>query len=635
MIKFRQKEFIGVGTVVGLAGQLLGGGGPDTSTKFGKAQVIAGGVSNTVQNRRDYKLRKEELESNNKARLAEIAARSDAAKVTANANKEAIKAAAKAGGNITVNSNMGPQNQEQPSQVMYSTRSSRRKKKEALGFVKNIGTLAKERGLHKAVAGALVGGAITGTGAYLVDKGIQRDIKKEGDFEVAKPELTDEEKKELRKKKNRKLILTGASLATAAGGTLAAKKGYLGKDAKKFANKYISLETAKKAGNTIKDAARDYFVPEGRDGVRRPDILGLASTGVGLAIPAVLYKMNKNNYKNQIKQSSGNEEEEKSFSKKISPTPKIKIKVKPDINKKRGSNYISSGGSFTDYGGFRNFRRQFKSAVKESKQGLKDRWEYFKANPGKAILGKLSSDFGGGGREGVAKFGEDLRDLGKKTKNKTSQKLGQYIIDNSEKALAASIPLGGVVLGGIYKRTKRVGSDVIEKLDPDAYAYNKYGVKPKRKAPENDNDDKEEEMNKKYNLKRKTFAATTRYDETDNLKRMKDSDILAEQEKRADGSGFKGVLMDTAVGLGTGALVGAATGLLAKRNKLNKVGRRAKTGALIGGLAMAAAGLNKRRADEDNRDFYNRRLRYAQSHARRREALDWTANMTQRDGYSY
>ena len=36
----------------------------------------------------------------------------------------------------------------------------------------------------------------------------------------------------------------------------------------------------------------------------------------------------------------------------------------------------------------------------------------------------------------------------------------------------------------------------------------------------------------KFILKRKMFvSATTRYDDTDNLKRMKDSDILAEQEK--------------------------------------------------------------------------------------------------------
>lgn len=139
----------------------------------------------------------------------------------------------------------------------------------------------------------------------------------------------------------------------------------------------------------------------------------------------------------------------------------------------------------------------------------------------------------------------------------------------------------------------------------------------------------------KYVLKRKTFAATTRYDETDNLKRMKDSDILAEQRKRADGSGFKGVLRDTAVGLGTGALIGAASGLLAKKNKLPKINRRAKTGAILGGLVMATAGLNKRRADDENRDFYNRRLEYAQRHARRREALDWEHNMTQRDGYSF
>ena len=139
-------------------------------------------------------------------------------------------------------------------------------------------------------------------------------------------------------------------------------------------------------------------------------------------------------------------------------------------------------------------------------------------------------------------------------------------------------------------------------------------------------------------FKRKTFAipsATTRYDETDNLKRMKDSDILAADKKRADGSGFKNTIRDTAVGLGTGALIGAASGLLAKKNKWNKIQRRGRQGAILGGLIMATAALKKNRADSENRDFYNRRLAFAQRQARRREAMDWNANMTQRDGYSY
>lgn len=480
MIKFRQKEFIGVGTVVGLAGQLLGGGGPDTSTTFGKGQVIAGGISNAVQNKRDYKLRKEELEANNKARLAEIAAKSEAAKVTANANKEAIKAASKAGGNVTVNSNMGTQNQ-QPQQAMYSKSSRRKNTKEALGFVKNIGTLAKERGLHRAVADALVTGAAVGTGAYLVDKGIQRDIKKEGDFEVNKPELTKEEKK----KKRRNLILKTGIATTAIGGTVAAKKGYLGKDIKKFANKYVTKDTAKKVGNILKDTVKNHLTYEDKEsGKRKADIFGIASTGVGLAVPAVLYKMNKNRYKNQIRQSSGESEEERSYSKK----PKVKIRFERPNNK---SNYVNSGEAITDYAGFRSFKNQFIKKVKDTKQGIKETWQEFKKKPGETVLGGISSYFHGGGRKGVAKFGNDLKELGDKTKNKASQKVGQFIVDNPKTALAASIPIGGVVVGGIYAKAKGVGRKTIEKLDPNAYAYEKYGVRPKsnKKNVEEDEDE--------------------------------------------------------------------------------------------------------------------------------------------------
>ena len=128
-------------------------------------------------------------------------------------------------------------------------------------------------------------------------------------------------------------------------------------------------------------------------------------------------------------------------------------------------------------------------------------------------------------------------------------------------------------------------------------------------------------------LKRKTYS---KYDETDNLKRMKDSDILAEEKKKSPG--YRGVLRDTALGIAGGAAIGGTLGAFKKGSTL-KGG--AKTGAILGGLVMGAAGLKKRNKEEEERDFYNGRLEYAQRHARRREKMDWKANMTQRDGYSY
>jgi len=138
-------------------------------------------------------------------------------------------------------------------------------------------------------------------------------------------------------------------------------------------------------------------------------------------------------------------------------------------------------------------------------------------------------------------------------------------------------------------------------------------------------------------LKRKLY---TQWDETDNLKRMKDSDILAEQKKK--GPGYGSVLSSTAGGALAGATVGAAAlgikhGIKNKSmagfaNGLKKGG---KYGALVGGTIMAAGALRRKgKADRENK-FYNNRLEYAQRQALRREHADWHSNMTQREGYSY
>lgn len=135
-------------------------------------------------------------------------------------------------------------------------------------------------------------------------------------------------------------------------------------------------------------------------------------------------------------------------------------------------------------------------------------------------------------------------------------------------------------------------------------------------------------------LKRKLY---TQWDETDNLKRMKDSDILAEQKKK--GPGYGSVLSSTAGGALAGATVGAAA--LGIKHGLNKTGfvnglkKGGKYGALVGGTIMAAGALRRKgKADRENK-FYNNRLEYAQRQALRREHADWHSNMTQREGYSY
>ena len=145
-----------------------------------------------------------------------------------------------------------------------------------------------------------------------------------------------------------------------------------------------------------------------------------------------------------------------------------------------------------------------------------------------------------------------------------------------------------------------------------------------------------------YRLKRKIF---TKWDETDNLKRMKDSDILAEQ-KRSTGPTVSGV-GDTLAATATGAAVGgtalgAAKGLSGAFGKAGSMGNAwkglksgGKCGALAGGILAGGMALAKQNKQASDNRFYNKRLEYAQRQAKRREKADWKSNMTQREGYSY
>ena len=140
-----------------------------------------------------------------------------------------------------------------------------------------------------------------------------------------------------------------------------------------------------------------------------------------------------------------------------------------------------------------------------------------------------------------------------------------------------------------------------------------------------------------YTLKRKTF---TKYDDTDNLKRMKDSDILAEKKKQPSitgahmaTAGLGGALAGGAIGSVVG--IGKGTGSVLKASRWAKVPKAGKAGLIVGAGVGLAATASKRSKEKAENSWYNRRLEYAQRQAKRREKADWKANMTQRDGYSY
>jgi len=144
----------------------------------------------------------------------------------------------------------------------------------------------------------------------------------------------------------------------------------------------------------------------------------------------------------------------------------------------------------------------------------------------------------------------------------------------------------------------------------------------------------------KYKLKRKLY---TIWDETDNLKRMKDSDILAEKERPTTNYGniALGAGAGAAAGVGAGAVIGGVRGMVSpsKGKFFRRIGRGIKGGAgkglVIGGAIAGTLAYRKGRKQAKENAMYNERLRYAKHQARRRERKDWVTNMTQRDGYSY
>lgn len=145
-------------------------------------------------------------------------------------------------------------------------------------------------------------------------------------------------------------------------------------------------------------------------------------------------------------------------------------------------------------------------------------------------------------------------------------------------------------------------------------------------------------------VKRKLF---TKYDETDRLKEMKDSDILAERKKKTGGWGnvVGNTISGGALGGAAGATLGAGVvGGMAIRNRsaaslgknlLNASKKAGIAGAVAGGVLAGGLALRKRNKNARDNKFYNDRLEYAQRQAQRRERKNWKQNMTQREDYTY
>lgn len=144
---------------------------------------------------------------------------------------------------------------------------------------------------------------------------------------------------------------------------------------------------------------------------------------------------------------------------------------------------------------------------------------------------------------------------------------------------------------------------------------------------------------------RKNFS---KYDETDAIKQMKDSDILAENRRKQNvGREAANAGSDMIKGAVTGGLAGGAVGyglktLNSQGKLLKRLGKGAagiKGGAIAGAIAGASlAGLkaaNKVNKQANENSFYNSRLAAAQRQAVRRERKDWKNNINNREGYTY
>lgn len=136
-------------------------------------------------------------------------------------------------------------------------------------------------------------------------------------------------------------------------------------------------------------------------------------------------------------------------------------------------------------------------------------------------------------------------------------------------------------------------------------------------------------------IKRKLY---TKYDDTDRLKQMKDSDILAEKKKKKPGYGkvvSAAVGGTLAGGLAAGMVGGIRGAIKPGHTMLRGAGKWGKIGAIGAGTLAGLIALREREKEEKDNSFYNKRLEYAQRQAERREKKDWKSNMTQREGYTY
>jgi len=265
-------------------------------------------------------------------------------------------------------------------------------------------------------------------------------------------------------------------------------------------------------------------------------------------------------------------------------------------------------------------------SIKDYFKGVKDNISTYatdlKTNPKDTLIDTAGgafttwpvvSPFGGASRSGMVNK-KKIEEFAKKLSGSSDGnvvKIGEWIGKNPRYSTLMAILAGYGILKGTNKLTRKAIEESTKAFDPDAYEY--FDAKTM-----------------KIKTRQRLF---TKYDDTDDLKRMTDADILATPKQITHTAS-----RSLNAGLG-GSVIGAllASILSAKKNgfDLNKLGDSAKKGAIIGSLVGLGKGVLDTRKEREDADWFNRRLRYAKYQARRREAKDWRENIGGRERYTY
>ena len=304
-----------------------------------------------------------------------------------------------------------------------------------------------------------------------------------------------------------------------------------------------------------------------------------------------------------------------------------------------------------------------------------------------------------GTKSGVNAMKNTGEKLAKEGKSEWSRKVGDWIGKSDRNAALATIG-GGVGALAAGSTAMSLGDKAVKAVtktvDNRAYdiekeqnqkVYSKITFKEKGETTDKNTGLRMKFYKKKTKINEPGFKSEsvsiteksfTQWDQTDQLKRMNDADILAEQKRetsslklgksmggamvgatvggvagKALGNatgmklGGKGALagaaiggmagMDkqtrdkTLIGSGLGAAAGLGLGILTKKPNLYKA---ARNGALIGGTAGVISGVASNNKQNKENQFFNDRLEYAKSKALKREQADWKNNMNNREGYT-